>query len=94
MALKLLIVDPDEAWLAQAKKYFTDAMYDVSVVINGKEAQVMMYNTQFFAVIMNYSTQNHSCIQVLKFIKSNSTNTQVLIIVNDKALVDSGEVTE
>lgn len=94
MALKLLIVDPDETWLGQAKKYFSDAMYEVSTVINGKEAQVMMYNTQFFAVIINYATENHSCTQVLKFIKTNYTNTQVMVIVNDKALVDRGEVTE
>jgi putative nucleotidyltransferase with HDIG domain len=94
LALKLLIVDPDETWLAQAKKYFVDAQYDVHTVINGKEAQLTMYNTQYFAVIMNYATENHSCLQVLKFIKTNYTNQRVIVLLNDKARIDSGEVTE
>lgn len=94
MALKILIVDPDETWLAQAKKYFVDALYDVQTVINGKEAQLTMYNNQYFAVIINYATENHSCMQVLKFIKANYTNQHIIVLVNDKALVDSGEVTE
>lgn len=94
MALKLLIVDPDEAWLAQAKQYFTDSMYEVKAVVNGKDAQIAMYNTEFFAVIINYATENHSCMQVLKFIKTNYNNVQIVVLLNDKKLVDSGDVSE
>lgn len=94
MALKLLIVDPDETWLGQAKKYFIEALYDVTALINGKEAQLALYNDQFFAIIINYSTENHSCMQVLKFIKTNYTNQRVIVVVNDKAKVERGEVTE
>jgi HD-GYP domain-containing protein (c-di-GMP phosphodiesterase class II) len=90
LALKILIVDPDEAWGNQAKKYFTEAMYEVQSVINGKEAQLALYNGQFFATIMNFATENHSCLQVLKFIKSNSgsANQRVIITLNDKKLID------
>lgn len=94
MALKILIVDSDETWLDQAKKYFTDAMYEVTVAINGKEAQVAMYNTQYFAVIINYAIENHSCIQVLKFIKANYTNIQIIVTLNDKDLISSDGVNE
>ena len=84
MALKILIVDPDEAWGAQAKKYFIEQQYEVVSVFNGKEAQLSLYNNTFFAVIMNWATENHSCLQVLKFIKSSSTNQRVIVMVNDK----------
>ncbi len=94
MALKLLIIDPDEAWLGQAQKYFTDSLYDVTIVINGREAQVAMYNAKFFAVIINYATENHSCTQVLKFIKTNYTNMQIIVLLNDRSFIDNGEVTE
>ena len=94
MALKLLIIDPDETWLGQAQKFFTDSLYDVSIAINGREAQIAMYNANFFAVIINYATENHSCIQVLKFIKTNYTSIQVIVLLNDRSLIDSGEVTE
>lgn len=94
MALKILIVDPDETWCSKAKAYFVEQSYEAVAVVNGKEAQLALYNDKFFAVIMNYATENHSCLQVLKFIKTNYTNQRVIVVVNDQALVDSGDVTE
>lgn len=94
LALKILLVDPDEQWLSAAKAYLTDEMYDVSSVNLGRDAQLALYNDKFFAVIMNYDVRNHSCLQVLKFIKTNYTNQRVIIIVNDQAMVDCGIVTE
>jgi response regulator RpfG family c-di-GMP phosphodiesterase len=92
LALKILIVDPDEAWCSKAKAYFTECMYEVSTVINGRDAQLALYNDKYFAVIMNYSTENHSCMQVVKFIKTNYTNQRIIIVLNDKAPIDSGIV--
>lgn len=94
LALKLLIVDPDEEWTIKAKAYFNEQMYEVATVFNGRDAQLALYNEKFFAIIMNYSTENHSCMQVLKFIKTNYTNQRILMILNDKALIDSGDVSE
>lgn len=94
MALKLLIVDPDEAWANQAKKYFTDQQYEVTGVVNGKEAQLSLYNNSFFAIIINWATENHSCMQVLKFIKTSSTNQRVIVVVNDKKLFEEAQMTE
>ena len=94
LTLKILLVDPDEAWLSNAKKFLIAQMYDVSVVSNGRDAQLALYNDKFFAVVMNFDVQNHSCTQVLKFIKSNYTNQRVIVIVNNKELVDNGIVTE
>lgn len=94
MALKLLLVDSDENWLAQAKQFLVGQMYEVTAVVNGRDAQLALYNDKFFAVLMNYDIQNHSCTQVLKFIKSNYTNQRVIVIVNDQSLVDNGVVTE
>lgn len=94
MALKLLLVDSDENWLAEAKQFLVAQMYEVTAVVNGRDAQLALYNDKFFAVLMNYDIQNHSCTQVLKFIKSNYTNQRVIVIVNDQSLVDNGVVTE
>lgn len=94
LALKILLVDPDETWLSQAKKYLIEQMYEVGTVVNGRDAQLALYNDKYFAVILNYDTQNHSCLQVLKFIKTNYTNQRVIIVVNDKDLVEREVVTE
>lgn len=94
MALKILLVDPDETWLAGAKKYFVEQMYEVTVVGNGRDAQLALYNDKFFAVMLNFEIQNHSCSQVLKFIKTNYTNQRVIVVVNEQEMVDCGMVTE
>jgi putative nucleotidyltransferase with HDIG domain len=94
MALKILLVDTDDAWLYEAKKYFLAQMYEVSTATNGKDAQLSMYNNKFFAVVINLEIQNHSCAQVLKFIKSNHTNQKIIIVVNDKKLLEAEETTE
>ena len=89
MALKVLLVDPDDAWLADAKKYLISQMYEVVTVSNGRDAQLSIYNNQYFAIMMNFEIQNHSCYQVLKFIKTSYTNQRIIVIVNSKELVDN-----
>jgi response regulator RpfG family c-di-GMP phosphodiesterase len=94
LALKILLVDPDETWLSQAKKFLVEQMYEVGTVINGRDAQLALYNDKYFAVILNYSIQNHSAMQVLKFIKTNYTNQRVIIVVNDEKIAKEEDVTE
>ena len=94
MALKILLVDPDDAWLAEAKKFLISQMYEVVAVSNGRDAQLSIYNDKFFSIIMNFDIQNHSCTEVLKFIKSSYTNQRVIVIVNNKELIETDVVNE
>lgn len=93
MALKILLVDPDESWLNLAKKYLVEQMYEVNAVSNGREAQLALYNDKYFAVIMNYDTTNHSALQVLKFVKTNYPGQRVIMVAR-RELLDRGEVSE
>ncbi|MCK6595607.1 MAG: HD domain-containing protein [Bacteriovoracaceae bacterium] len=94
MALKILLVDPDEQWLSDAKSYLKTQLYEVSTVTNGKDAQLQLYNDKFFAVFLNYDVQNHSGPQVLKFVRTNYPSQRVIIVLNDNKRHESGEVTE
>ena len=87
MALNLLIVDPDEEWLYSAKEYCEKLLYKVTMVSNGKDAQLALYNEKFFAVILNVETKNHSGIQVLKFVTTNHPSQKIIMIteVDDQA---------
>lgn len=84
MTLKLLLVDPDQDWLSAAANFFKGQMYDVDYVNNGRDAQLALYNSKYFAVILNSETQNHSAIQVIKFIKTNHPGQRVVLIINNK----------
>ncbi len=80
MALKILLVDKDEDWLFSAKEYFEAQLYHTTLVSNGKDAQVALYNQKYFAVVMNVKVERHPGIQVLKFIKSNYPTQKVIMI--------------
>ena len=80
MALNLLIVDPDDDWLMSAKEYFEGMNYKATVINNGKDAQMSLYNGSFFAVILNINVKKHAGIQVLKFIKTNHPSQKVIMI--------------
>lgn len=82
MALKVLLADPDDEWLLAAKKYFEGILYQVQIVNNGKDAQLALYNDKFFAAIVNVDVQNHSGLQVLKFVKSNYPQLNIIMITS------------
>jgi putative nucleotidyltransferase with HDIG domain len=82
LALKILLCDPDEEWLASAAKFLTEQLYEVKTVYNGKDAQLALYNDTYFAVVLNIETRNHTGLQVLKFIKTNYTNQNVIMVVS------------
>jgi response regulator RpfG family c-di-GMP phosphodiesterase len=92
LALKVLLVDPSDEWLDSAAKFLKEQMYEVASVNNGKDAQLALYNDKFFAVVLNYSVKSHSGSQVLKFIKTNHPSQRVVMIMEDKELLE--KVTE
>lgn len=79
MALNLLLVDPDDKWLASAKKFFEENFYNVKVANNGKSAQLLLYNEKFFGIVLNVLTERHNGLQVLKFIKTNHPSLKVIM---------------
>ena len=86
MALKLLLADGNSEWLGTASKYFKDNMYEVTTVENGKDTQLAIYNNKYFAVILNYSIQNHSGAQVLKFIKTNYPGQKIILVIDEDSV--------
>ncbi len=93
LALKLLLVDPDQEWLSKAKKYFEENFYEVKSVSNGKEAQLSLFNDKYFGVVLNIDVQNHSGKQVLKFIRSNHPSLKVVLTMNVDH-IESGDLDE
>ena len=78
MTSKILIGDPDKDWLYSAKKYFEEHSYEVFIVSNGRDVQMNLSHTQFFAAILSTELQNYTCPQVLKFIKKNCPTLKVV----------------
>ena len=93
MALKILIADPESKFLGEAKSFFEENFYKVDTVTNGKDAQLCIFNNQYFAVILSYNIKNHSGTQVLKFIRANHPSLKVILTMKED-YVESGEIDE
>jgi len=83
MALKLLLIDPSDEWLERAGGYFREKNYEVITADTGKEAQMAIFKTRFFAAVLNLNTANHSGLQVMNFIKSNHPTLKVIFTITD-----------
>ena len=68
MPLNILIADEDEAWANKLKEYMEEGPYKVALPINGKEAQLQVYNNKYFAVILNPSIKTIVDYSVLTYI--------------------------
>lgn len=88
MALKVLLADPNEEWISSAKAFLEKQLYQVEVVTSGKDVQLALYNTKFFAVVMNIDIKYHSGPQVLKFIKGNHPSQRVILTFNASTCED------
>lgn len=91
LALKVLLVDPDEDWLQTASNFFKEQMYEVKAVNNGKDAQLSLYNDKYFAVILNYSVKNHAGAQVLRFIRTNHPSQKVILVFENEDVMGGRE---
>ena len=94
MALKILLADPSEKWLESASNFLKEQFYEVVSVTNGKDAQLALYNDKFFAVIINFDLQNHSGVQVLKFLQRNHPNQRILVILDSESIYEDERTSE
>jgi DNA-binding NtrC family response regulator len=93
LALKVLLADSDRQWLATTKQELLNGGYVVDFVENGKEVQLKLYNEEFFSCIINFSIENYTLLQVLKFIKNNVRSSMTVVVVVDDDVPDE-EVNE
>ncbi len=90
--LKLLLIDPSKEWLQKAKPFFEGKMYEVETASTGKEAQLKLYQNEYFTVILNLEVENHSGIQVLKYIKSHALQVNLLCMLSSNDKVTAGVI--
>jgi HD-GYP domain-containing protein (c-di-GMP phosphodiesterase class II) len=95
LALKILLSDPNQDWILKTREFFKDLNYQVEVSLNGKDTQLKLYRDRYFALLMNYSIQDHSAKQVLHFVKKNYPQLKVILYIEDpKLALESGDTDE
>ena len=95
MPLRILLADGDKAWVDKLSASLREeGTYNVDVAYNGKEAQLNLYNNEYFAVIINPSIQNHSGLQVLTYISKNLADLPRFVLLDNEKLLETDEYSE
>lgn len=94
MALKILIAEPDSKEASDIKKFLEKNLYQTEISTNGKDAQLKLYQGQFYAMVINWEIKEHSARQVLALTKKNYPKLKVIVIVNDPKVYDSEGINE
>ena len=83
MEVRLLIADPDEEWLNNAKEHFASS-YQVKTALSGKEAQTSLYEEEFALVVLSVDLKNYAASQVLAFIKTHHPRIKTIMTIEEK----------
>jgi putative nucleotidyltransferase with HDIG domain len=86
--INVLLCDQNPKWLENFKVKLTEGMELVSAVDNGKSAQEVIVNNEINILIINVETKKYSFFEVVKFIKQNSPKTVVVMISENKKILE------
>lgn len=87
MPLKVLIAHSEPSKCKEGADFFGGLGYQVSLAENGRDAQGKASAEKFFAVVLDFNLQNHSGLQVFKFIRSKQVTKKVVFIVKDEEIL-------
>ena len=75
----ILIANSNEGWSSELKAGLISKGYDCQISLNGKESQLKISQNSFFGVVIDIDVTNHSCLDVLKYVKLNHQSALVLV---------------
>lgn len=88
MALNILVIDPDNEWRDKACSYLAGHSYTLDTAFTGKAAQLKIYQSKMFTIIIDWETTDHSVIEVLKYISINSPSSKVILTVKNSKIFE------
>src|SRR5665647_346429 len=84
MSQSVLISSPDTEWSKDLKESLLKAGHQCSLAFTGKECQQLLHKSKFSLVLLDIDTNNHSGIEVLKFLKITTPSTKVTLCFKNK----------
>ena len=90
MPLSVLISDPDDDWAEKVLSFLKKRSLFVEKASDGKDCQLKMYRGKFFAIVLDIETQNHSSIEVLRYIRLSAPAVKVILTAQSSKLKKIG----
>lgn len=85
----ILIATSDSEWGKETRTKLLSLGFDCQYVREGKECQHSVYKGQFSTVILDPDLENHSGVEVLKYLKANFPALRVVLVFPDQKRSDN-----
>lgn len=82
--MKILFCGPDITWSQQMKDYLVSHSFESDTCTYGKDCQLFVYREKYESVILDINTENHSCLDVIKYIRLNHPKIKVILTFKDQ----------
>jgi len=90
---KLLIVDDETGIVDEVSDFFREEGFEVSTADSGRDGLRMVEQVKPDVLILDIKLPDISGLEVLKFCKTNSPNTRVIVVTGyvDQVIIDQAE---
>lgn len=88
MSSSILISDPNKDWSKKTQDFLCASGYKTTSAINGQDCQLQAYNADYLAVILDFATQKHSALEVLRYLRLNSPSSRTIITISSSTLIE------
>jgi response regulator RpfG family c-di-GMP phosphodiesterase len=92
--MNILIADPDMEWGANLQKVLHQSNTHASVCTTGKDCQIKISREPYDGVVLDSQIKNHSAVEVLRFLKCNHPELNVVLTGPEENLTTSLGVSE
>lgn len=82
--MQVLVSDQDQDWSNKMVKFLSEKSFDVVICNNGKDCQLNIYKKNFDVLVLDIDTQNHSGLEVLRYMRLNHPRIKVILTFKDK----------
>lgn len=89
MSLNVLLTGPNEAWIAETKKFLESKFFACETADTGKECQLKIYKGKYYCLVLDLDTEHHSGLEVLSYVRLNAPQIKVMLIIENKERFDS-----
>ena len=86
--MNILLSETNDEWADKIKNFIGSEGHSLDVAISGRDAQSRIYKRNYDIVILDFSTTNHSALEVLRYIRMHNPHLKVILTFSSKQFFD------
>ena len=77
--MNILISEPDPKYMNAMADYLLEHKIPHDFAVDGRDVQLKVYRSKYDALVLDIETQNHSALEVLKYLCINKPGLKIIL---------------